>query len=74
MLFSPIGRYSDGQGIVQSRHHRHHVCISEGIHVALAQALTYATMSLFRLPMMSYDVKTHYACTPISVQCCLGYF
>ena len=31
-------------------------------------------MSLFRLPMMSYDVKTHYACTPISVQCWRGYF
>ena len=33
----------------QSRHHRHrhHVCISEGIHVALAQPLTYANMSLF---------------------------
>ena len=26
-----FSRYSDGQGIVQSRHHRHHVCISEGM-------------------------------------------
>ena len=42
----------------QSRHHRHHVCISEGIHVALAQPLTYANISLFRLPMTSNDVKT----------------